>query len=49
MNIREFFFRERELRMIWEVLKGSRRSYLAGIAHFFPYSFKKSLTRYIEK
>jgi len=35
--------------MIWEVLKDGNRSCLVGAAHFFPYSFKRSLTRYIEK
>ncbi len=49
MNIREFFLKEKEIRMIWEILKGGKKSYLAGAAHFFPYSFKRSLTRYIEK
>ncbi|MEK6690981.1 MAG: TraB/GumN family protein [Nitrospirota bacterium] len=60
MNIRDFFLKEKDLRMIWEILSAgssgkedrksytSHKSYLAGAAHFFPYSFKKSLTRYIE-
>ena len=45
-----FFSRsnEKELKMIWEVAKNHKRSYLVGTAHFFPYSFKKSLHRYLE-
>ena len=42
------FFRrsnEKELKMIWEVEKNHKRSYLVGTAHFFPYSFKTSLHR----
>ncbi|MEE4263692.1 MAG: TraB/GumN family protein [Desulfobacteraceae bacterium] len=45
------FFRksnEKELKMIWEVEKNHKRSYLVGTAHFFPYSFKKSLHRCLE-
>jgi len=45
------FFRrtnEKELKMIWEVEKDHRRSYLVGTAHFFPYSFKTSLHRCLE-
>lgn len=34
--------------MIWEVEKSRRSSYLVGTAHFFPYSFKHSLSRLIE-
>ncbi len=41
--------RERELKMIWEVEKGDRRSYLVGSAHFFPYHFKGSLRSYINQ
>jgi uncharacterized protein YbaP (TraB family) len=40
------FFRrsnEKELKMIWQVVKNHKRSYLVGTAHFFPYSFKTSL------
>ena len=43
------FSTERELKMIWEVEKDGRRSYLAGTAHFFPYRFRASLRRYIER
>ena len=41
-------FREKELKMIWEVEKNNRKSYLVGTAHFFPYSFKKTLRRYLD-
>ena len=37
----------RDLKMIWQVEKGSAKSYLAGTTHLFPYSFKKSLDRLI--
>ena len=45
-----FFSRsnEKELKMIWEVVKNHKRSYLVGTAHFFPYSFKPSLHRCLE-
>ena len=39
---------EKELKMIWEVEKNHKRSYLVGTAHFFPYSFKTSLQRCLE-
>jgi len=39
---------ERELKMIWQVEKNHKRSYLVGTAHFFPYSFKTSLSRCLE-
>jgi hypothetical protein len=39
--------RERELKMIWEVEYHGSRNYLAGTAHFFPYSLKKSLAGFI--
>jgi uncharacterized protein YbaP (TraB family) len=45
------FFRrsnEKELKMIWEVEKNHKRSYLAGTSHFFPYSFKSSLQRRLQ-
>ncbi len=41
--------KEKQLRMIWKIVRDGRESYLAGTAHFFPYSFKKSLTRYISE
>lgn len=34
--------------MIWEVEKNNKKSYLVGTAHFFPYSFRSSLSRYIK-
>jgi uncharacterized protein YbaP (TraB family) len=43
------FFRkskEKELKMIWQVEKNNRKSYLIGTAHFFPYSFRSSFKRY---
>lgn len=47
MILRRFFLKEREFKMIWEVSKDGKKSYLAGTAHFFPYNFRKSLSRYI--
>jgi uncharacterized protein YbaP (TraB family) len=41
--------REKELKMIWEVHKDNKRSYLVGTAHFFPFSFKTALRRYLKK
>ena len=41
-------FKQKELKMIWEVQKNGKLSYLVGTAHFFPYSFKNSLQRYLE-
>ena len=46
------FFRkssERELKMIWAVEKGHLRSYLVGTAHYFPYSFRTSLSRCLKE
>ena len=34
--------------MIWDVEKDGSKSHLVGTAHFFPYSFKTSLTRCLE-
>ena len=34
--------------MIWEVSKAGRTSHIAGTAHFFPYSFRASLSGYIK-
>ncbi len=39
---------EKELKMIWTVEKNASRSQLVGTAHFFPHSFKASLTRCLE-
>jgi uncharacterized protein YbaP (TraB family) len=41
------FTRARDLRMVWEVRKAGKRSYLAGTAHFFPYHFRRSLRHYL--
>lgn len=38
---------ERELRMVWEIEKDERKSFLVGTAHFFPHSFRKSLASLI--
>lgn len=40
---------ERKLRMVWEINKDGITNYLAGTAHFFPCSFRKSLTQLIQK
>jgi uncharacterized protein YbaP (TraB family) len=45
------FFRrsdQKELKMIWEVGKKQKRSYLIGTAHFSPHSFKASLQRCLQ-
>ena len=39
---------EKKLKMIWEVEKNHKRSYLVGTAHFFPHSFKTSLHNCLE-
>jgi uncharacterized protein YbaP (TraB family) len=39
---------QKELKMIREVAKDRKRSYLVGTAHFFPYSFKASLYRCLQ-
>jgi len=38
-------FREKPLKMVWQVQRDRVRSFLAGTAHFFPYSFKTSLVK----
>jgi len=40
--------KEKDLKMIWEVHKNNKNSYLIGTAHYFPYSFKTSLRRYLD-
>jgi uncharacterized protein YbaP (TraB family) len=40
---------ERQLRMVWEIKKDGLTNFLVGTAHFFPCSFKKSLTVMIQK
>jgi uncharacterized protein YbaP (TraB family) len=37
--------KEKDFKMIWEVFKDGRRSFLIGTAHFFPYSFKKTFRK----
>ncbi|MBM3300649.1 MAG: TraB/GumN family protein, partial [Deltaproteobacteria bacterium] len=37
--------REKQLKTVWRVQRNDLCSYLVGTAHFFPYSFKKSLER----
>jgi uncharacterized protein YbaP (TraB family) len=43
------FSKERDLRMLWEVEKDGKCSFLAGTAHFFPFRFRAALRRYIER
>lgn len=38
---------KKPLRMAWRIEKNGRASHLVGTAHFFPYSFRRSLTRLI--
>jgi uncharacterized protein YbaP (TraB family) len=40
--------KQKKLKMIWEVQKNGKISHLVGTAHFFPYSFRASLQRYLE-
>lgn len=47
MSLYALLTTEKKLRMIWKVEKDGKASYLIGAAHFFPYSFKKFLTPYI--
>ncbi|GAB4505480.1 MAG: TraB/GumN family protein [Anaerolineales bacterium] len=39
---------EKPLRMVWRVEKDGNASHLVGTAHFFPYSFRRSLTRLMQ-
>ncbi len=41
------FSSERDLRMVWEVVRRGRRSRLVGTTQFFPYSFRGALRRLI--
>ncbi len=43
------FTRARELQTVWEVRKAGRQSYLAGTALFFPYHFRRSLRRLLNR
>ena len=47
MSLYQLLTTEKKLRMMWKVEKDGKASYLVGAAHFFPYSFKKSLSQYI--
>lgn len=40
---------EKDLKMVWEVNNKGRNSFLIGTAHFSPYPYRKSLSRYIKK
>jgi uncharacterized protein YbaP (TraB family) len=42
-----FWSKEKPLRMVWRLEKNGRTSHLVGTAHFFPYSFRRTLTRLI--
>lgn len=42
-------FLERKMKMVWEVKKDARINFLVGTAHFFSHSFRRSLTRLINK
>jgi len=41
-------FKQKQLKMIWQVHKHGRTSHLVGTAHFFPYSFRNSLERCLQ-
>ncbi len=47
MNLREFIFKEKELKMIWKIKRDGKESYLAGTTHFFPYRFRSALRKHI--
>jgi len=40
--------KQKKLKMIWQAQKNGRISHLVGTAHFFPYSFRNFLQRYLE-
>ncbi len=42
-------FKQRRLRTVWRIEKDSRRSFLVGTAHFFPYSFRSSSIEILKK
>ncbi len=44
-----FGSKERPLRMVWKIEGEGEMSFLAGTAHFFPYSVKTSLVKLMEK
>lgn len=41
--------KQRPFRMVWEIEKDGRRSWIGGTAHFFCYSFESSFYRLFEK
>ena len=43
------FTRARELRTVWEISKAGRSFCLVGTAHFFPYHFRRSLRRHLNR
>lgn len=43
------FLRSRPLRLVWRVEKAGTVHYLAGTAHFFPYSYARALTSLLRK
>lgn len=52
MSKREYMARlpqQREFKMLWELEKHGRRSWIAGAAHFFCYSFEFSLRELFEQ
>lgn len=42
-------WKEKKLKMVWEVSKKGKINFLIGTAHFSPYHYRKSLRPYIEK
>jgi len=42
-----FWSNDKPLRMLWRVEKDGRACHLVGTAHFFPYSFRRALTRLV--
>jgi uncharacterized protein YbaP (TraB family) len=40
-------FKEKELKMVWRIQKDHKPSLLIGTAHYFPYSFRSSLAKYL--
>ncbi len=43
------WLKDKPLQMVWQVEKEGRTSYLVGTAHFFPYSFARSVTRLLKR
>lgn len=41
--------KEKTLRMVWEIQRQRKTSFLVGTAHFFPYSFRTSLRNLMER